>query len=250
MFVQERQQQILSLLSARGSVLVKELAPQFSVTEDCIRKDLARLEREGHLKRTYGGAVGMRKNPHVFEVHKRTGDPSLKASIVKKALKEIEDGDTIYLDLSSTNLFLLKELVRLERKVTVVSPMLGAIPAVAGTSLRFFSTGGRIARTGDMFLGTTALKTLSQFRFDKGFFGAVGMDLHSGAVYTYEPEDGDMKEIALGNCKKAFLIGESIKLHQDGNYRYASLSSFSAVLLDTVSPETKAIGQKKRILFL
>ena len=64
MFVQERQEKILTLLRQDGKVLVKELSGRFSVTEDCIRKDLASLEKQGLLKRAYGGAVAPRVNTH------------------------------------------------------------------------------------------------------------------------------------------------------------------------------------------
>ncbi|MBR1859116.1 MAG: DeoR/GlpR transcriptional regulator, partial [Selenomonadaceae bacterium] len=71
MFLEERQEKILELLEENGKVLVKELAEKFSVTEDSIRKDLAALEQDGKLKRTYGGAVVIREKLHVAEAIKR-----------------------------------------------------------------------------------------------------------------------------------------------------------------------------------
>ena len=54
MFAQERRDVILQVLHQDGTVLVKDLSERFAVTEDCIRKDLAFLENQGFLKRTYG----------------------------------------------------------------------------------------------------------------------------------------------------------------------------------------------------
>ncbi|MFR6099127.1 MAG: DeoR family transcriptional regulator, partial [Longibaculum sp.] len=56
-FAQERQESIVSQVNAEGSVRVKDLSLKFEVTEDCIRKDLALLEKKGLLKKAYGGAV-------------------------------------------------------------------------------------------------------------------------------------------------------------------------------------------------
>jgi DeoR/GlpR family transcriptional regulator of sugar metabolism len=53
----ERRREILSRLSADGKVLVSELARDFGVTEETIRRDLERLDREGLVSKTYGGAV-------------------------------------------------------------------------------------------------------------------------------------------------------------------------------------------------
>ena len=50
MLQQERHEQILARLNTDGKVKVKELAVDFEVTEDCIRKDLTALEKEGRFK--------------------------------------------------------------------------------------------------------------------------------------------------------------------------------------------------------
>ena len=53
----ERRREILSRLSVDGKVLVSELSRDFGVTEETIRRDLERLDREGMVAKTYGGAV-------------------------------------------------------------------------------------------------------------------------------------------------------------------------------------------------
>lgn len=57
MFLEERQNQIVSLLEREGRVSVSDLAERFSVTEDCIRKDLRHLVADGRCRRVYGGAT-------------------------------------------------------------------------------------------------------------------------------------------------------------------------------------------------
>ena len=51
MLAKERHDQIIAKLNLEGNVRVKDLSRDFDVTEDCIRKDLTILEREGKLKR-------------------------------------------------------------------------------------------------------------------------------------------------------------------------------------------------------
>ena len=65
MFAEERIEKIIELLNENEKVVVKELSKRFNVTEDCIRKDLKILEKQGILKRTYGGGVLSRQSaPH------------------------------------------------------------------------------------------------------------------------------------------------------------------------------------------
>ena len=44
MFLEERYENIISIIKKNGRVKVKELSKLFEVTEDCIRKDLKELE--------------------------------------------------------------------------------------------------------------------------------------------------------------------------------------------------------------
>ena len=53
----ERKKEILSVLRKEKTVIVGELAKRFGVSEETIRRDLDKLEKDGHVVKTYGGAV-------------------------------------------------------------------------------------------------------------------------------------------------------------------------------------------------
>ena len=59
MFLKERHDKIIELINSEGRVTVTDLAELFSVTDDCIRKDLKQLDAQGKLQRVYGGAVSV-----------------------------------------------------------------------------------------------------------------------------------------------------------------------------------------------
>ena len=124
MFTSERHQKIIDTLHTEGKVMVKELAKQFEVSEDCIRKDLRQLEFQGKCIRQYGGAVLNDLHPehNVFSrIDKNTND---KEMVAQKAFNLIQDGETIFLDISTTNLILAHKLANSERKLIVVSNMI------------------------------------------------------------------------------------------------------------------------------
>lgn len=111
MLAEERQNAIVSQVNENGSVLVKELSDQFDVTVDCIRKDLTLLQRKGLLKKTYGGAVRVRVNEReYFASQRKEKNVEDKRRIAAKAMELIEDGDVIFLDISTSNLELAGEL--------------------------------------------------------------------------------------------------------------------------------------------
>ncbi len=89
-----------------------------------IRKDLQKLEQEGLLKRTYGGAILERQTIHDDNIKPRLmKNLGEKDIIAKLALNEIKDGDFIFLDASTTNYSIASMLLNTKKQVTVVTNM-------------------------------------------------------------------------------------------------------------------------------
>ena len=118
MFTEERQSAIEKCLRENGKVKVKELSEMFQVTEDCIRKDLKTLENAGKLKRTYGGAILSQDYPLKRDVvDRRQFNLDKKRTIAAKAFKLIKNNETIFLDISTTNIELAKLLAASNMRV-------------------------------------------------------------------------------------------------------------------------------------
>lgn len=237
MFVEERQQKILELLHENQKVKVKELSQMFKVTEDCIRKDLASMEGRHLLKRAYGGAVlAESQHPgHTNAVSSRK-EKNLKEKqrIAKRAVKLIKDGDVVFLDTSTTNLELAREIIRTKRQVTVVSCMLDIanVFASAESAGQFILLGGEFNRSQIGFLGSLTLSMMEKFRFDLCFMGVVGADVKENAVMTYVPEDGAMKQSAVSRSRRIYLMMETKKFGFQANYVFADFTKIDGVVCE------------------
>lgn len=238
MFVEERQRKILELLHENQKVKVKELSQMFGVTEDCIRKDLASMEERHLLKRAYGGAVpadGLHPGHSAAVSARKDKNLGEKQKIAKKAVKLIKDGDVIFLDTSTTNLELAREIIRTKRKVTVVSCMLDiANLFAAGTDVGFILLGGEFNRSQIGFLGSLTLSMMENFRFDLCFMGVVGADVNENAVTTYVPEDGTMKRSAISKSRRTYLVMETKKFDFQANYVFTDFTQVDGVICETV----------------
>ncbi len=105
----ERRQEIMRLIRRDKSVRVHELAGRFEVTEETIRRDLDKLDKEGKVKKTYGGAIleePVSDDPSFMDRQKVNMDE--KKLIAKRASELIEDGETIFIDMSTTALEVIK----------------------------------------------------------------------------------------------------------------------------------------------
>lgn len=237
MFVEERHQEILRLLQKDEKVKVKELSSQFGVTEDCIRKDLANMEKKNLLKRTYGGAVLLKDSLHPGHNNlvSTRKDKNLKEKhmIAKKAVELIHNEDVIFLDTSTTNIEIAKEIIKQELEVTVVSCMLDIAELFsASKNSSFILLGGEFNRSQNGFLGELTLEMMKRFRFDLCFMGVVGVDLNDNSIMTYIAKDGIMKQHAIQNSRKCYLVMENHKFDFKANYVYASLEDIDGIVCE------------------
>ena len=209
MFVEERHQEILRLLEENEKVKVKDLSKRFEVTEDCIRKDLASMEVKNLLKRTYGGAVRPDTlHPGHNNIVSTRKDKNIKEKqqIAKKAVELIRNGDMIFLDTSTTNIELAKEIIKRELQITVVSCMLDIAELFTTTkNVNFILLGGQFNRSQNGFLGELTRQMMENFRFDICFMGVVGADLFAAITASH---------LALPLGVIGFIVGGLLLLQQ------------------------------------
>ena len=233
MFRTERQTIILEELARVGRVSTTELAQRFGVSEDSIRKDLQRLSADGLIQRVYGGAVSLDDTPDRNVTARVDAYRPQKQQIAQKAYDLIQNDQTIYLDVSSTNLYLADLLAKGEKHVIVVSTMLDVIKRVAaGKNVIAQCPGGKMDVELNGFVGATTLSVLQDMCFDLAFLGALGANVEDDAVTVFDMEDGVVKRTVLHGATKAYVLADAHKFHAHGNYRYAGLSDFTGVITD------------------
>ena len=215
MFTEERQSAIEKCLRENGKVKVKELSEMFQVTEDCIRKDLKILENAGKLKRTYGGAILSQDYPLKRDVvDRRQFNLDKKRTIAAKAFKLIKNNETIFLDISTTNIELAKLLATSNMRVVVVSNMIDILQILAtNPSITAIGTGGTMYQTVNGFMGAATIEVIKQYSFDRAFIGSCGVDMTDCAITTLGVEDGLTKKAAVHSSRHKYVVMERDKFY-------------------------------------
>lgn len=236
MFIEERQEDILRLLKVHGKIMVKELALRYEVSEDCIRKDLKFLESQKKLKRTYGGAILKESKSALKEYETRKElYRKEKQIIAQKAYELIEAHDVIFLDTSSTNLYLAQLIAEHPKSMTVVSNMVDILQKLAGhMHVTLLCVGGLYHHSCRGFHGGETNRQITQYRFDKAFIGSVGIHIDTGNIATYEIEDGITKHTVIEHAKESYLVMEAHKFNFDGNYKFARLSEIHGIITNEI----------------
>lgn len=240
MFTEERQVAIEQCLRQNGKVRVKELSEQFQVSEDCIRKDLKILENAGHLKRTYGGAILSQDYPLERDVvDRRNYHLDKKKIIAGKALELIRNNETIFLDISTTNIELAKLLAASRMRVVVVSNMIDILQILAKNSLiTAIGTGGTMYETVNGFMGAATIEVIKQYSFDRAFLGSCGVDMVDCTITTLGVEDGLTKKAAIQSSRHKYVVMERDKFYFNDSYKFAHFDDINGIVTDEYPDST------------
>ena len=233
MFAKERQNCIVELVNHDGKVLVKDLSQRFEVTEDCIRKDLSVLEKQGLLKKAYGGAIKVRHNPHLYNSEQRKSLPSdERISMSQKMMSVVSEKDTLFLDVSLTSLEFAYRLKEAHLHVTVITNMIEILNVLRHEeSIDLIFIGGHVNAQGDAIWDQLAIQMMKMFKIDLAFIGVVGVNLENGQLSTYDVEDGFMKKNVIEQSRMSYLLCEDRKFNEEGNFVFGTLDDVDGMIV-------------------
>ena len=231
MLAVERIRQIELRVKQDGSARVAELARIFNVTEETIRRDLEKLESQHKIIRSHGGAASIGDStgevPY-FEREERQVNE--KVAVARTAVQRINEGDTLFIDASSTALQLAKTLPDI--KLTVLTNAVKVMLELSQRPrIRVISTGGTLASESLSFYGPSAEKFLEGFHVDKIFVSCKGLDLERGASESSEMLAA-FKRRAIAFSDWRCLLVDHTKLGANALAVFANLSDFHEIITD------------------
>ncbi len=233
-----RQKSILELIQDDQLVTVDVLSARLRVSEATIRRDLASLEREGLVNRTWGGATpaaGVGFEPFVLE--RSTYFQEEKQAIARAAVKLIEEGDVIALDVGSTCMELAKLLDRFKR-ITVFTNSLLTAQILGGFSFTVYLIGGRLRPGEFSMVGPTARETAGRFNYDKFFMGIAGLHLENGPT-DFNLDDVEIKQSFLKQAKRRIALLDHSKIGQVSLASICNIRDLTDVVTDGAVSESE-----------
>lgn len=206
----ERQAQLITLVDELGMIRVAEMSKRFGVTEETIRRDLERLEKEGYLSRVHGGAVSLKKSGSEIPVLKREQtNIEEKRAIALKAASFIEDGDIIGIDSSTTALQMAKFIK--DKEITVITNSIAVTLELANQKgITVITVGGYLLEDSLSFVGVSTQKVIEDYHLDKFFFSCTGFDAKRGISEVHEMQ-AQIKKQFISISDQLFLLADYSK---------------------------------------
>ena len=245
MLVAVRHNKIVSTLNERETIRVSELSVLCGVTEETIRRDLEKLEALGKLARIHGGAISIKDEEDDLPHFKREViNKKEKMSVAKEAVKYIEENDIIFLDASSTALYLARFIPNIN--LTVLTNSIQICTELAKNSnIRVVCTGGTLSPNSMSFIGPLTLQTIESYYVNKVFFSCKGIHEEWGISDSNELQSL-VKRKMIHMADKKYLLLDHTKLDKKAFAHIEKVDAIDVLIIDSNATEESLANFKKR----
>lgn len=226
----ERKNEILNKLRVEQRVLVSELAAHYGVTEETIRRDLDKLEKEGYATKTYGGAIwgNSTKTDLSYTIRNKT-NVEAKRTIAQLVSASVVDGDHIMLDDSSTSLYIAKQLKE-KKDLTVITNSVQIVVELSDVEgWNILSTGGRLKPDTLALIGSQCHDMIRNYHVDKVIMSCKGID-PSGGVTDSSEDHSATKQAMMKSANQTILALDYSKFDKISFIKIADLSDIDCIV--------------------
>lgn len=214
----KRAKEILRLLLRHGKTSVEDLTAELTASPASIRRDLTRLEAQGLVHRTHGGAMLTGKavyEPFRFDAsfHEREDRfAQEKHRIAEAAAAVVKENETIGLSAGTTTTLVARQLLR-RRGIHIITNAVNiGMELSSSTAIETTLTGGSMRWAGAFSLvGPAAIESLSMFVMDRLFLSVTGMDALRGATMI-QAEEAAVFRVMVRQARQVIVVADSSKM--------------------------------------
>ncbi|WP_289219837.1 DeoR/GlpR family DNA-binding transcription regulator [Ileibacterium valens] len=236
---EERHLKIRQILMDHQEMKVSALAQMLQVTPETMRKDLDELENQNLIVREHGSAF-LKSAISQLPVKIRSQEfPDEKRRITMRAIREIQNGNIIFLDDSSTIMNGL-QMLRSKKDLTIVTTNL--LIGMECTQLGFevVLLGGKINPGNYNTYGALCHDDLSRFTFDLALLGTTGIKGSDSYMLNTLEEVSFHREV-VKHSRKVLMLMHQEKMNETGNYPFLSFSEIPVLITNPLSKEDRNI---------
>ena len=232
--VERRVEALLDLLRSGGKIDVGTIQRKLNVSDVTVRRLLMRLEAEGKIIRTHGGARPIDTSPYSF-LREEARAQREKSLLGVAAADIVESGNRIFLDSGTTIMSMAESLVSRIRtgglsNLLVLTHSLSLFEII-GSYAKMIITGGEARPARCDVCGAVAERTLAEYHVDKAFFGADGIHPSHGLMCADE-HSCRINQTVMARAGKTYVLADSGKFNHTSLMTYAPLDAVDLVLTD------------------
>ena len=228
----EREKKILEILEQRGTVGVNRLASLIYCSGSTIRRDLTKLEKKGLVKRSFGFVSLVREigTEETSFSAREIVNIGLKKRLSKQASLELKNSQTVFIDSSTTLLFITTYLNDFKNLLIITNGLRIASEIISRTSHKVIIIGGEVQPHTNSALGSSAIHQTAQFHADIALFSCAGVSLEFGfSEASYDI--AEIKKKMMENSTYKVFVFDKSKFGQNKTFKTCDISNADAVVV-------------------
>jgi DeoR/GlpR family transcriptional regulator of sugar metabolism len=240
---EERRFRIHEVLSSQRTVTASDLRQMLGVTAATIRRDLAALEKEGVLLRSHGGAVSRTSSTNFQPSYEALGrsNRTEKQAIAREADRLILDGETVFLEGSTTVYELARRLCHRNRLTVVTNSPPIEYLLQRSSNVAVLSTGGELQKDVFYLSGVWAQRALSEIRVDKAILGVSAIDPLYG-ISTATQAQAQIKKMIVKAARVRIGLADHAKFGNQG-FAYVGPATDLDIIVTDSGADSKHLNQ-------
>ena len=232
--IQKRQMQLLHYLKEQEFVDVTRMAQLLQTSPVTIRRDLDELARRGLVTRFFGGArlsATVKEDDEPAYLETTSQNLPQKQAIARRAAQMLEDGDTVFINSSSTALLIYPYIQN--KSVLVVTNNGRSLLAQRAPGVELVLTGGEVYGGKQSLVGQFALDVLSRITATKCILGVSGISVQGGITSRVIQETA-INQMMLRRCTGIKIVAADFtKIGIEHNFFSGRLNNITHLITDT-----------------
>ncbi len=241
--VRDRHAKIKQRVNTKGFVTIENLAAEFGVTPQTIRRDIKALSREGSIHRYHGGAGVPPSTENVAYTQRKVLCLAEKQRIARLVAGQIPDHASLFINIGTTTEEIAKSLCDHDR-LRVITNSLNVASILAGNeNFEVIVAGGLVRPRDGGIVGPLTIDFIQQFRVDYGIIGISGIDL-DGTLLDFDYREVRAARAIIDNSRKVFLAADHTKFGRNAMVRLGSIGEIDRLFTDRLPVESvmEALG--------
>ncbi|MCK0119022.1 DeoR/GlpR family DNA-binding transcription regulator [Loktanella sp. F6476L] len=227
-----RQQVLAERLADGRQIIAQDVAVEFDVSLDTIRRDILALEADGKAQRVRGGAVPIAAPSS--PLHSRLAkQPPVNTALIDATIAWIADAPTVLFDGGTTTLAIAARLPIIPGRL-VVTPSPWIAVACQERSIPVFLLGGTLSASGGIATGDVTHAKIATLSADIAVLGACGLDCDFG-LSSDDHAEAMVKAAMATAASRTLVVTDAAKIGRRARHHTLALDQIDDIVTDALS---------------
>ena len=229
MFAVDRRRRILQRVADEQTIKIGELARELSVSEMTIRRDISRLESDGFLRHTHGGATAHITKSIELAFNARALEHAAEKRLIGMRAAEDLAGPAVLFVGAGTTTEQFSLFLTPTPGLQVITGSLPVASLLGSRPVNVIALGGKVREEELSCVGPIVTATLARYRADAAVIGAAGVSAECG-VTEFDDELAEVSRAAIARSSRLVVLADASKIGVNAHAVVAPAAAISVLV--------------------